>query len=64
MGHEHVRTKDLSAGWNWGREWDLGSEGTVGHKAMKEAASDPLHGNSVIPVLHVRTGRPDEESEV
>jgi hypothetical protein len=31
---------------------------------MEEAASDPLHGSSVIPVLHVRAGRPDEESEV
>jgi hypothetical protein len=64
MEHGHVRTKDLSTDRNRGRERDLGKEGTVGREAMEEAASDPLHGNSVIPVLHVRTGRSDEESEV
>jgi hypothetical protein len=64
VGHGHVRTKDLSTGWIWERDWNLSGERTVGHEAMEEAACGPLHGNAVIPVLHVRTRRPDEESKV
>jgi hypothetical protein len=45
------RTRDLSTGWIWERDWNLSGEGKVGHEAMEEAACDPLHGNAVSPIL-------------
>jgi hypothetical protein len=64
VGHGHVRTKDLPAGWIRKRDWNLSGGGTAGHEAMGEAASNSLHGNAVIPILHVRAGRPDKENQV
>ncbi len=64
MGQERVRAKDLPADCDWKREWNLGSEGTIGSEALGETAGDPLCSNSIIPLVHVWTGRPDEESEV
>ncbi len=64
MEHEHARTKNLSTGGDWKREWNLGSRGAVRRGAMEEAASDPLHGESVLPLIHVWAGWSDEESEV
>ncbi len=64
MGRERARAKNLPADCDREREWNLGSRGTVGLEALEEAAGDPLHGNSVIPLVHVWTGRPGEESEV
>jgi hypothetical protein len=31
---------------------------------MEEAASNPLHGKSIIPLIHVRTGWSDKKGEV
>jgi hypothetical protein len=64
MGHGHVIAKDLPTAWIRKRDWNLSDEGTVGHEAMGEAACDPLHGNAVTSILHVRIGRLDEESQV
>ncbi len=64
VGHGHFRVKDLPAGWIRRRDWDLSNEGRVEHEAMEETTCDSLHGNAVISILHVRIGRPDEESQV
>jgi hypothetical protein len=63
-GHGYSRAKDLPAGWIRRRDWNLSDEGRVGHEAVEETTCDSLHGNAVISILHVRIGRPGEESQV